>query len=242
MRTALITLATGEVYRKYANEMIASAKQHWPEACPIVFTDNPLQIHETDACVYTEAKGYPGETLMRYHTFLKSEALLSKFDYIMYCDADMKWVAHPGDEIYGEGLTATLHPGYYGRKGTPEMREESMLYCPDNTAYYCGGFQGGRTESYLSAAKWMASAIDHDARKGITPLWHDESAWNKYLTVVLPTTILSPSYCYPEDYSGQWGWAPSDFKPILVALNKKKRDNHWSREWRHNFITSQQPI
>ena len=225
MRTALITLATGKAYHTYANEMIASAKQHWPEACPIVFTDNPLAIHETDACIYTEAKGYPGETLMRYHTFLKSEALLSKFDHIFFCDADMRWVAPPQQEnLLGDGLVATLHPGYYGRKGTPETRCESTAYCNWNESYVAGGFQGGRAKAYIDAMKTMKMNIDNDARRGITAVWHDESHWNWYIASWGgPLTFLTPSYCYPEDYAGQWGWQPSDFKPILLALNKRKR-------------------
>lgn len=226
MRTALITLATGKAYHRYANEMVASAKQHWPEACPIVFTDNPLQIHETDACIFTEAKGYPGETLMRYHTFLESEALLAKFDQIFYCDADMLWVAPPQhNNLLGDGLVATFHPGYYNRgKGTPETRFVSTAFCPSNKAYYCGGFQGGTAEAYLTAAKVMRANIDTDSRNGIMATWHDESHWNKYIDGYGgPVTFLSPSYCYPEDYHGQWGWQPDDFKPILMALDKRKR-------------------
>jgi histo-blood group ABO system transferase len=232
MSIALITLATGPVYREYANGMVASSHKFWPEAQTIVFTDNPFNIRWSNMCVYTEPKGYPGETLYRYHTFTKAEGLLRKFDYVFYCDADMLWVSPAGDEMLGAGLTATLHPGYFGRKGTPETRKESTAFCDWNLAYYAGGFQGGATQPYLHAMNVMRERIDTDAKNGITAVWHDESHWNRFLADHQETEDiikLPPSYCYPEDYAGQWGWPADKFKPVLVALNKKKRGNHWSQ-------------
>lgn len=229
MSVALITLATGFVYHNYANGMVASSHKFWPEAQTIVFTDSPYSIKGSDMCVYTDPKGYPGETLYRYHTFLKSEGLLRKFDYVFYCDADMEWVSPAGDDAIGAGLTATLHPGYYGRKGTPETRKESTAFCDWNRAYFAGGFQGGEVNAYIHAMRAMRDAIDADARNGITAIWHDESHWNRYLADLDGFTILPPSHCYPENYAGQWGWPADKFKPILVALNKSKRDNHWNQ-------------
>lgn len=229
MSTALITLATGTVYQDYANAMIASARQFWPEAHAIVFTDRIYGIRNAWKTINTEPKGHPGETLYRYHTFLKAEDVLRQYDHVFYCDADMQWVSPAGDEMIGAGLMATLHPGYYGKSGTYETRMESTAYTPPGSAYYCGGFQGGATNAYIAAMKDMREKIDIDAKNGITAVWHDESHWNRYLRFRKDFITLSPSYCYPEDYRGQWGWAPDKFKPILVALNKAKRGNHWSQ-------------
>lgn len=229
MNIALLTLATGPAYRDYANAMIASAHRFWPEAMTIVFSDSLYHIKGSDICVHTDSKGYPGETLYRYHTFLGAEQLLRKFDYVFYCDADMLWVAPANDAMIGKGLTATLHPGYVGRRGTPETRMESAACSPAiGVPYYCGGFQGGTAESYIDAMKNMRARIDIDARNGITAVWHDESHWNRELmTTSWPIKVLTPSYCYPEDYTGQWGWPPEKYPPILLALDKKKRGNHW---------------
>jgi len=232
MSIALITLATGPAYQDYASRMIASAHRFWPEAKTIVFTDDPYRVQGSDFYVRTEPKGYPGETLYRYHTFLKSEELLHKFDNIFYCDADMLWVSPAGEDMIGTGLTATQHPGYFGRRGTPETRKESTAFCNWNLAYYAGGFQGGAKQPYLRAMNVMRERIDTDAKNGITAVWHDESHWNRFLAdhqEAEDIIKLPPSYCYPEDYAGQWGWPADKFKPVLVALNKKKRGNHWSQ-------------
>ena len=225
MSTALLALATGPVYRDYANGMIASSRRFWPEVETIVFTDEPYRIHGSNMCVYTEPKGYPGETLYRYHTFLKAEELLRRFDHVFYVDADMLWVAPAGDDMIGSGLTAVFHPGYWGRKGTPETRKESTAFCDYNRAYYAGGFQGGETQSFIQAMRTMRDNIDVDAKNGITAIWNDESHWNRFLADREDDDFvkLSPSFCYPEGYGGQWGWPVDKFKPILVALNKAKR-------------------
>lgn len=225
MSILLFTIATGAAYREYAIDMFASAHEHWPEADRLVFTDFPQQMQAHVRSIHTDPKGYPGETLMRYHTMLKAEHVLRQWDHIFYADADMLWVAHPED-ITSYGIVATLHPGFIGTRGSPETRPESWAFCPHNTAYYCGGFQGGKTDEYLAAVKTMAERIDGDQKKGIMAKWHDESHFNRYLADNKPSKVLTPSYCYPEGYSNQWGWKVEEYKPILLALDKKKRGNH----------------
>jgi histo-blood group ABO system transferase len=233
MNTALVTIATGAAYREYAKHMTESARRFFPQAQILAFTDAPLDdaFSAAHATFFTEPKGYPNETLRRYHTFLTEEKILQRYDYLFYCDADMEFVAPVGD-IYPQdfrGLVATLHPGYVGRRGTPETRPESTAYCTTNTVYYCGGFQGGHADDYLLAMRRMAADIDTDTSKGITAVWHDESHWNRYLADHAPSKVLTPSYCYPEGYGGRWGWQPGDYNPILMALDKKRRGNHWSQ-------------
>lgn len=233
MKIALVTIATGEVYRNYAHRMMDSAKQFMPLHDQFVFTDDSSLLSgwssfpdfQTWNYIYTEAKGHPRETLMRYHTILTQRERLMKYDQIFFVDADMEFVAPVGD-IFSDGLMATLHPGYVGTSGTPETRKESAAFTHKNTAYYCGGFQGGEASRYLSAARTMAEGIAFDNAENITAIWHDESHWNSYLKHFKPTKILSPSYCYPEDYDGRYGWTSEQYPPILVALDKKKRGNH----------------
>ena len=230
MSVLLVSIATGDAYREYAIEMFASAYAFWPQASQLLFTDFPQYTQAHVRSIHTNPRGYPDETLYRYHTILKVEPSLREYDHIFWVDADMRFVAPvKNSDVESYGLVATLHPGYIGTKGTPETRPESWAYCPNNTVYYCGGFQGGKTEEYLAAAKKMAEGIDQDAKRGIKAVWNDESFWNKMLSIDSPSRVLSPSYCYPENYTGQWGWPADKFKPILVALNKSKRGNHWSQ-------------
>lgn len=224
MKIALVTIATGAAYRNYARNMQASAKKFLPPHDQFTFTD--VGIGAGENTFYTEPKGYPRETLMRYHTIWEERERLLGYDQIFYVDADMEFVAPVGD-IFSDGLTVTLHPGYVGTRGAPERRKESTAYTDKNTSYYCGGFQGGDARSYLSAARTMMYEIDTDELNNITAVWHDESHWNHYLTIFGgPKKVLTPSYCYPEDYDGRYGWTSPQYPPILVALDKRKRGNH----------------
>jgi histo-blood group ABO system transferase len=162
---------------------------------------------------------------MRYHTMLTERNLLETYEQIFYVDADMLFVA-PVGSITSYGVVATLHPGFVGHRGSVETRPESWAYACGNTAYYCGGFQGGETRAYLKAATEMAEGVDQDTKKGITAVWHDESHWNRYLRDYPPSKVLSPSYCYPEGYAEQYGWSSKQYPPILMALDKNKRGNH----------------
>lgn len=224
MRIGLICIATGSVYQQYARQLHASSMRHFPESQFILFSD----MERNPGVEYffpIAAKGYPNETLYRYHTMLGAVETLQAFDQLFYCDADMEFVAAVGD-IYSEGLIATLHPGFATRncRGTPETRRESTAFCDKNFNYFCGGFQGGSAWAYLYAAQTMKNCIDVDAQRGITAMWHDESHWNRYLAFYRhlgPLKVLSPSYCYPEGYDGGYGWTPETYPPVLIAKNKK---------------------
>lgn len=186
---------------------------------------------------------WPGPTLLRYHLFLQQEELLKKYDYIFYCDTDMKFVDIVGDEILGSGLTAAPHPGYYLRKEYyPPYEPNEMSACfiprpgrvvsePNSISttkqrfqpeYYAGGFQGGKSAQFIEAMKRMKDMIEQDRKIGYTPVWNDESAWNKELFQNPPSVMLDPSYIYPDSlideyYVKIWG---RNFQPKLVTLTK----------------------
>jgi hypothetical protein len=238
--SGLIVIATGKVYRDYTKDMLESAYEYFHEDFdPLIFTDEPedfltFSYYGGGSVFYTKAKDYPNETLYRYHTMLEQEAELSKYDYLFYADADMLFVAPTTDEILHDGLVATLHPGFYGKKGECETRQASTAYCVDNMAYYAGGFQGGSSFWYLDAARVLRGRIQEDRNNNIVAKWHDESHWNCYISDVQHAEhvskdlvkVLSPNYCYPEDYDNSSGWTKEQYPAILVALEKRKRGNH----------------
>lgn len=221
---ALMTIATGEKYRRYAEQLFISAEKHFPAVRHFLFTDAPK---EGDFKI--GAKGYPMETLMRYHTFLSQKEELLKYEHIFFADADMRFVANvKEEEVAADGLVATLHPGFavQNTQGSPERRQESTSYLPTDVKnkYYCGGFQGGKTKNYLKAAEDMAFCIDMDLKRGIIPVWHDESMWNCYLYFHPPAKTLTPSFCTPEEslaQGGYCGWKTEQFPPVLLAVDKK---------------------
>lgn len=191
----------------------------------------------------TTAVEWPLPTLLRYHLFLQEEQVLKDYDYIFYCDVDMRFVGIVGDEILGRGITAAQHPMYALKKEywTPyEPNPESASFIPragkvldDPTStsqtkkrfmplYYAGGFQGGTAASYINAMKETKNLIEYDRARAYVPIWNDETAWNKHLFESPPEIVLSPSYIYPDSlikeiYEPLWGCS---YQPKLVTLTK----------------------
>lgn len=186
----------------------------------------------------TESVPWPSPTLLRYHLFLQQEEKLKNYDYIFYCDVDMKFVNIVGDEVLGAGLTAAPHPGYAVRKEyypPYEPNELSASYIPRpgrvvneegkkrfRPEYYAGGFQGGKASLFIEAMKKCKELIEADQRIGYTPIWNDETVWNKYLSTNPPSVMLTPSYIYPDSlineyYVPLWG---RNYQPKLITVTK----------------------
>lgn len=242
MKTALLVIATGEKYFRYADRLINSAAKYLFPHNVVLFTDNAAPLSQQYSYdfymsgngfipIRIEPKGFPQETLMRYHTFLTEKNLLSKFNNLFYVDSDMLFMAPIQQwDILSNGITATEHPGYIGLNGTPEKNPLSAAYCPVVRNYFCGGFNGGTSEAFLKMSETIAAAIDQDAQKGIKAIWNDESHLNRYLYDNPPARILDPSFCYPESeyrqpggyYSAIWTAAGrTGITPKLLALDKK---------------------
>lgn len=189
----------------------------------------------------TTPEPWPIPTLMRYHLFLQQEEILKEYDYIFYCDVDMRFVNIVGDEILGEALTVAPHPGYYIRKELyppyePSKDSASFIKRPGFIIndggkprfmpyYVAGGFQGGRTAEWFKAMRIMKDLVDKDLAIGYYPIWNDETVWNKYLFDVLPTeelmknVFLTPSYIYPDSLIKEY------YEPIVWGTNYEKGIN-----------------
>jgi hypothetical protein len=138
---------------------------------------------------------------MRYHAMLKQRELLSQYDQIFYMDIDMLVCNHvTEEEIFIEGLTAVIHPGY---PDSFERRPESTAFVAGSPPYYQGCFIGGCVRNFLEMCEVIARNIDIDDGNGIVAVWHDESHLNRYLVDHPPQKKLSPAYCFPETYSNQ---------------------------------------
>jgi histo-blood group ABO system transferase len=131
---------------------------------------------------------------------LDQQADLRENDYLFYLDVDMLFVDAVGQEILSNGITAILHPGYAiseGYKHPYEQNPLSRAYV-SHQMYFCGGFQGGKTDSFLRMASTIKSAVDEDSKNGIIATFHDESHLNRYLIDNKPALVLGPAYCFPE--------------------------------------------
>jgi histo-blood group ABO system transferase len=203
VKVGLCVVCTGR-YIKFLKNFMAGARTFF---CPqhylrlFVFAD--CEITGSDVSWYKTAhEPWPGPTLHRYRSTLAARGELLKQDFLYTCDVDMGFADTIGDEIFGD-LVATLHPGFVDKtrdQFTYERRPESRACSPagKGVRYYAGGFQGGRSECYVEAMKTMSAMIDDDERRGIVPIWHDESALNAYLVMHPPTLTLPPTFCCQE--------------------------------------------
>lgn len=188
----------------------------------------------------TEFQCWPAPTLYRYNLFLQQEDILKDYDYIFYCDIDMRFINIVGDEIFSPDLTAALHPMYALKKQLwppyePNVESSAYIKRPggvivDNgqprfmPMYFAGGFQGGKSKEYLEASREIRKMLEEDANlRNYIAIWNDESYWNKYLSDHHPSTVLSPSYIYPDSllneyYIPIWG---TNYPPKIITLTKK---------------------
>ncbi len=221
MKIGLLIIATNK-YTIFLQELINSADNFFlknKEVTYFIFTNKDLKINSNRDVhiVKTDHKEWPWMTLGRYRIFHQNRDLLSKMDYLYYCDADMRFADEVGEEVL-EKRVATQHPALYGTRGTPETNPASLACVYPNEAmeYFAGGFNGGTSEEYLKMADIISKNIDIDYNNGIIAIWHDESHMNRYFIDNPPTKILNPSYCYAEDN-------PAPYYPRLIALAK----NHY---------------
>ena len=212
---------------------------------PIVEVDLGLKDVMT---IEIEHKPSPHITLLRYELFEKvfawedfiysdafvQNAAIRKFykpiDYYFYFDIDTYFCATVHPEEVLSNLVAVQHCGFIGKPGTFEMKQTaSTSYVTQAEAagatYYGGGMQGGHKDVYMKACRTLKKMINADLAKGIIPVWHDESAWNRYLIDNPPTKVLTPSFHYPEESHGDyyrqlWADAGLTFEPKLKLINK----------------------
>lgn len=221
-KIGLLIIATKN-YTRFLQLLISSADRFFLKDKNVeyfVFTDMDIDIHSSRPInvINVEHKEWPWMTLGRYKIFSDNSEELSKMDYLYYCDADMMFCGEVGTEIFSL-RTATQHPGYYGKRGTPETNPDSLAYISpkEEMQYFAGGFNGGTASEFLKMSKKISANIEKDFEKGLIAVWHDESHLNRYFVDNPPTKILDPSYCHPESWD-------LPFKKRLLALDKDHRE------------------
>lgn len=231
-KIGLLIIATGR-YDKFVPGLIASADNYFMKdsTCQVtyyLFTDKEHKIKTNRDLVqlYIEHKKFPFASMDRFKNFTKYSETFNGQDYLYYIDVDCLFVDHVSKEILGD-LVGVRHCGFFNRPGPYENNPDSIFYVKDSSPkkykyYFGGGFSGGRKQNYLALAKDCSDKIEYDVARGIIPLWHDETAINKYFLDHEPTVILNPSYHYPQANEAYYkeGWAPYSFSPKILLLDK----------------------
>jgi len=216
-KVGLLIVATGK-YIQFVKPLIKSAQKYFCQNHDVtyfVFTDEKTPNIENIIRIEQKRLGWPYDTMMRHEMYFIAKQQLEKMDYLFACDADMRFVDVVGDEILSDRV-GTQHPGFIVDKtGTYENRKISKAYvaCSKGKVYFCGGFHGGSTQEFLKLSKTIATNVRLDLEKNIIAVWHDESHLNRYFIDNQPTIILSPSYCYPENWK-------LPYHKRLLALDK----------------------
>ena len=222
-KIALCIIATNN-YTDFVQDLVISTDKYFLTPYNEVdyhFFSNLWQLISTKRRFYQHIikhEPWPAMTLKRYH--IMSGADLSGYDYVYYIDADMRFIAPVGDEIFGR-LVGVQHPGFYRGGGAWETNKASNAYIAqeDRFKYIAGGFQGGSKYHYL--AKHIAKMIDEDTEKGITAVWNDESHWNAIFCLFEDWfKVLDPSYCMVEEPAKRKAWGIDHLEPKIIALAK----------------------
>ena len=141
MKVGILNIGTGN-YRHYFPTLYYTIKKYFLPTHDkhfFFFCDFPEKYPDDVTFFQIERKGFPEDTLLRYHYFSATENYIRKsgVEVLYYLDVDMLINNIVGDEILpsnSAGLVATAHPGFYNNYtptaplGTPESRPASTAY------------------------------------------------------------------------------------------------------------------
>lgn len=206
------------------------------EIAIMLFTDEYMlpQTSERVQMVWTKiaSLGWPYATLRRYEIFSQFSEYLKKFSHLFYLDVDMAIEGEVGDEIIGDGLTVTRHPGFYGLGGwgSQNVNPQSKAYIPPEEwvrlNYFAGGFQGGEAIIFLKMCKELAENISDDEKRNIIAEHNDESHLNFYLWShpEIPKIELTPEYCMVQSEVLRKNWKIDHLPVKIIALDKNHNE------------------
>lgn len=226
---AILYICTGkydifwqEFYESYEEKFLPDSEKEY-----FVFTDAEYLFGE-DQCtrihkIYQEKLGWPYDTLMRYNMFYSIAERIKSFDYIFFMNANCKCVSVITEEEFlprSKDILVVQHPGEYNKKPTKysyDRNPQSTAYIPrgEGRYYICGGINGGKTNAYLKLVEELKRNIEIDMSKNIIAKWHDESHINHYIYIHDNWEMLSPSYCYAEDWN-------LPFEPKILVREKSR--------------------
>ncbi len=135
---AILYIATGR-YIVFFDEFYQSMEKNFlPQhnKTYFVWTDSTRNFPDNVVKIPTENLGWPYATLYRFKLFQNEWDKLQHFDYMYYLNANISVVQPVNDEILPtqkQGIMATLHPGYYNRRGAKpyDRNPKSLAYIPD---------------------------------------------------------------------------------------------------------------
>ena len=228
-KIGFLIVATGK-YDRFIEPLINSIEKHFLKNNTKhynIFSEKDIKLSSVDYSIHNiEHRPFPYPTLKRFHFFSHLNQNIIG-DQLIYIDADTLITADIGTEVLLP-VVVTQHCGFVNRMGSFERRPISSCYVnPQETKnYYGGGFYSFSREEFFKMSEHCKALIDTDEKNGVMPVWHDESALNKYMTKITPDRVLSPSYHFPENHQkiyDSWG-GREKFQCKVLLLNKDHKE------------------
>lgn len=233
MSCGVLIIATRK-YKQFVPNLLGQIDKFFlpkEELTVFLFTDEELvyTYHDFDFEIKQfriHPFAFPTVSLYRYKFFDRHSEDLKHCSHLFYLDCDSAIVANVGEEILGEGLTVTHHPGFYGLGGwgANNVHPESKAFIPveGRTKYFAGGFQGGKSEVFLEMAKELAENIEEDERNGILAEHNDEAHLQFYLYKhpEIPRIELHCGYTMVESQYLRENWKIDHLPVKIIALDK----------------------
>lgn len=231
MEIAILIIATN-AYTKYIQDLITSLDKYFlvnNKKRYYIFSDQEIEIKSNNYFKFLkiEHQKFPYPTLYRFEFFSRYIDLI-KGDQLIYMDVDSVVKLPIGTEVLTE-RTVVQHCGFVDKVGSFEENEKSYCYVSpeERINYYGGGFYSLCREEFIKLMLECKLMIENDVSNGIIPVWHDESALNKYMAKNKPTRILSPSYHWPENRPyiyNLWGFKER-YECKILLIDKDGEEN-----------------
>lgn len=204
--------------------LVSEAEKHY-----YVFTDkDEIKAGDRVEVFHQDDMGWPCNSLMRFKMFCRIKDRLQGHDYLFFFNSNAKVLVPvtaedilPIEEDYS-ALCIEDDP----EKMTFESRPESAAYVPKGQAryYFSGALNGGKGEAYLKLIETCNAMVDEDMRKGLMPLWHDESVLNGFL-FGKQVKVMRRDMGKPSNWS-----EPHNAKIVL-----RRKEDVLGRGWLRNY-------
>ncbi|MDO4284076.1 MAG: hypothetical protein Q4C60_01960 [Eubacteriales bacterium] len=191
MKFAIIYICTGR-YSIFWDHFYQTAEQYFlPDAQKeyYVFTEDKKILEAAQRGVYPhycKKMGWPYDVLQKWEHICGVQDLLSPYDYIVLCNANMEFLRPISKSEFGQGeftVWTSSKDGDESENMPFERNANSAAYIPYGTKkekYLSSRFIVGRAGAFLQMARTLRDWTAEDLRRGVIAVWHDESMENAY--------------------------------------------------------------
>lgn len=232
MKKVLLNIIATNKYLSFLDIILPSVEDFFFPGCQVdVLVHTNLDLPENSKNYsrvnviknHIDHESWPFTTLKRFHYFLSSREIIERSDYSFYVDVDSKFIKEISEDLLPtEGMAGTIHPCLFNGPGTPDRNPRSLAYIPErsNNRYFCGGFFGGTSKSFLEMSEKIKQNIDLDLSNGVMAVWHDESHLNRHFFSNPPEVVFDHPFAIAENLTQE--------KPEskVLFLDKSSRGGH----------------